>query len=378
VQLQRRVTGVCTGSQFVQSVRENGGVDCGSVTGTGGGDITGVAAGTGLIGGGANGDVTLGIAPGGVGTAQIADASVGLADIDPIQVQRRVSSSCAAGLFFTAIAVDGAAVCADGSSLASNVALGASALATVTVGDQNTAVGASALENTTSGTVNVAIGSRALRLNTTGATNVAVGSWALAGNVSGNTNVAIGADALRDLTTGDGNIAIGYIAGGDITTGSNNIHIGYQGALNESETLRIGLQQTRAFIRGIRGVTTAGAAVAVLIDGAGQLGTISSSRRTKEDIEDMGDASTGLLRLRPVTFRYIQPYADGSKPRDYGLIAEEVDAVYPDLVVRNAAGDVETVQYHKLVPMLLNEMQRQQHELDRLHARLVELERRRP
>jgi hypothetical protein len=111
--------------------------------------------------------------------------------------------------------------------------------------------------------------------------------------------------------------------------------------------------------------------VAVVIDSFGQLGTVSSSRRTKEDVAAMGDASAGLFRLRPVTFRYIQAYADGSKPRDYGLIAEEVDEVYPDLVVRNAAGEIETVQYHKLTPMLLNEVQRLRGDLD---ARTRELE----
>src|SRR4030095_12854937 len=103
--------------------------------------------------------------------------------------------------------------------------------------------------------------------------------------------------------------------------------------------------------------------VNVLIDGNGQLGTINSSRRFKEDIRDMGGASTGLLKLRPVTFRYKEPYADGSRPLDYGLIAEEVGEVYPDLVVKSADGEVETVQYHKLTPMLLNEVQKQHEQL---------------
>jgi polyhydroxyalkanoate synthesis regulator phasin len=111
---------------------------------------------------------------------------------------------------------------------------------------------------------------------------------------------------------------------------------------------------------GIRGVTTGNNnAVPVVIDSNGQLGTISSSQRFKEDIHDMADASNGLLNLRPVTFRYTKPYEDGSKPLDYGLIAEEVAEVYPDLVVRGSDGQVETVQYHKLTPMLLNELQKQ-------------------
>jgi hypothetical protein len=86
---------------------------------------------------------------------------------------------------------------------------------------------------------------------------------------------------------------------------------------------------------------------------------MSSSRRFKEDIQDMNDASSGLLRLRPVTYRYQKAYEDGSKPLDYGLIAEEVAEVYPDLVVRGKDGQIETVQYHKLVPMLLNELQKE-------------------
>ena len=102
----------------------------------------------------------------------------------------------------------------------------------------------------------------------------------------------------------------------------------------------------------------------MLVDSNGQLGTVLSSRRYKEDIHDMGAASDGLLRLRPVTFRYKKPYADGSKPIQYGLVAEEVADVYPDLVVRGKDGQAETVQYYKLDAMLLNEVQK----LDKLHA----------
>ncbi len=91
-------------------------------------------------------------------------------------------------------------------------------------------------------------------------------------------------------------------------------------------------------------------------------------------IQDMASASSGLLRLRPVTFRYKRPYADGSKPIDYGLIAEEVAEVYPDLVVRNADGQIETVQYQKLTPMLLNELQKQNATIAALEERLARLE----
>jgi hypothetical protein len=120
-------------------------------------------------------------------------------------------------------------------------------------------------------------------------------------------------------------------------------------------------------------------AVAVLIDSNGQLGTTSSSRRVKFDIAGMGDGTDGLMRLRPVTFRYL---AYGiNAPLQYGLIAEEVAEVYPELVARNKDGEVETVMYQFLAPMLLNEVQKehrrneeQQKTIDRLEQRLQALE----
>ena len=115
--------------------------------------------------------------------------------------------------------------------------------------------------------------------------------------------------------------------------------------------------------------------MAVVIDSSGQLGTINSSRRYKEDIRDMGEASSGLMRLRPVTYRYTQAYADGSRPLDYGLIAEEVEQVYPDLVAHLQNGEVETVQYHKVNAMLLNEVQKQHRRIEELTERLATLER---
>jgi hypothetical protein len=131
----------------------------------------------------------------------------------------------------------------------------------------------------------------------------------------------------------------------------------------DTTTIKIGTQgtQTKGFIAGIRGVTTgSNNAIAVLIDSNGQLGTVSSSRRYKDDIQPMGDVSAALLKLRPVTFRYKKPYDDGSKPIQYGLIAEEAAEVFPDLTVFNADGTPETVKYHLLPALLLNEYQRQQ------------------
>ena len=125
----------------------------------------------------------------------------------------------------------------------------------------------------------------------------------------------------------------------------------------------------------MRGVATGNPdGVAVLIDSNGQLGTISSSRRFKEDIADMGESACRVEDLRPVTFRYREPYADGSKPLQYGLIAEEVAEVCPDLVVYSTDGQAETVQYWKLVPLLLNQLQRQQARMETLETRLAALE----
>jgi hypothetical protein len=126
-------------------------------------------------------------------------------------------------------------------------------------------------------------------------------------------------------------------------------------------------------VAGVAGATVSG--VPVLINTAtGQLGVASSSRRYKEDIQDMGDASNGLMRLHPVTFRYQKPFADGSKPIEYGLIAEEVAEVYPDLVAHSADGLIETVKYQVLDSMLLNEVQRLNKENQALQERLSRLE----
>lgn len=114
--------------------------------------------------------------------------------------------------------------------------------------------------------------------------------------------------------------------------------------------------------------------VAVYINSSGQLGTVNSSIRFKEDVHDMDDASSAIYRLRPVTFRYKQPYADSSRPVEYGLIAEEVAKVYPDLVVKGANGKIQTVQYQKLTPMLLNELQKQHRILQRMKKTIEQQE----
>lgn len=257
-----------------------------------------------------------------------------------------------------------------------NTASGDHALFTNTIGDDNTAFGADALRvSTVSG--NTAFGRSALAANTTGASNTAVGFQALLLSSASLFNTAVGAGALSSNIGGGGNTAVGHNAlvnniapfntalgdgaGSSLTNGTFNIDIGNSGVAAEAATIRIGesAAQTRAFIAGIRGKTTgANDAIPVVIDSTGQLGTVSSSARYKEDINDMGDASARLRALRPVTFRYRQPYANGEKPVQYGLIAEEVAAVFPELAVFNAAGQPETVKYQDLTPMLLNEVQK--------------------
>ncbi len=245
-----------------------------------------------------------------------------------------------------------------------NTASGSSALMLNTTGFNSTAIGSSALFSNTTGANNTASGYAALRFNTTGSGNTASGYGALFYNTTGWRNTAVGVGALNANATGQDNIGLGVNAGSNLTTGSNNIAIGNLGVAGESSTIRIGTSgtQTRAFIAGIRGVTTGGGgALSVLIDANGQLGTVSSSRRFKKDIVDMGAATDNLLELRPVRFRYRQEQTmpDGSEvPMEYGLIAEEVAEVFPDLVVYDEEGDPFTVKYHILSSMLLNELKK--------------------
>jgi hypothetical protein len=251
-----------------------------------------------------------------------------------------------------------------------NTATGFGALFSNTTGAENTATGAEALgAGTNTGSVNTATGFGAMGINTTGAANTANGAYALQTNTTGSNNTASGYNALDHNTTGGNNIAIGFQAGQNVTTTSNNIDIGSQGVAGDNGVIRIGATagdscttscQSSVYIAGIFDVTTSiNDAVPVLVDASGNLGIYSSSRRYKEDIQDMGDASSGLLRLRPVTFRYKKAYSDGSQPIQYGLIAEEVAEVYPDLVARSADGQIATVKYQLLDSMLLNELQKQ-------------------
>jgi hypothetical protein len=258
-----------------------------------------------------------------------------------------------------------------------NTASGFRALHRDTSGSENTACGHSALFTNTTGDQNTASGSEALGYNTTGFRNTAGGSRALRLNTNGFENLACGYSALDSNTTGDRNIAVGVRAGRNLTTGNDNIALGNESVAGESATIRMGTAgtHTRAFIAGIRGVTTANAnAIPVLVDSAGQLGTISSSRRFKQDIADMGDRTERLLALRPVVFRYreLQTLPDGSPvPLEYGLIAEEVAEVFPELVVNDEEGQPFTVKYHLLSSMLLNVLKQQAHQLEEQRSELA-------
>src|SRR6266540_3426494 len=235
-----------------------------------------------------------------------------------------------------------------------NTATGAGALLLNTTGAQNTANGAFALFSNTTGIENVANGSQALYSNTTGSENTANGQAALVNNTTGADNTANGVTALRNNTTGDNNIAVGSIAGFNLTTGDNNIDIGNEGVAAEADTIRIGTvgTQTATFIAGIDGVAVAG--TAVVVNASGQLGVAASSQRFKDEIKPMDKASEAILALKPVTFRYKQEIDPEGIPQ-FGLVAEDVEKVNPDLVARDAKGEVYTVRYEAVNAMLLNE-----------------------
>ena len=320
--IQSRVTTACPAGQALRSIGQDGTALCEPVVG-GSGDITGVAAGSGLTGGGAAGDVALSVAFAGSGTATAAarsDHDHGAAD--------------------------------------ANTAVGRDALLSNTASPDNTAFGQDALRSTNGGGSSTAVGARALMATVDGSDNTAVGAGALAQFEVGAANIALGSNAGSGLTLGSGNIYVQAVAGNDI----------------ESGTLRLGSALERAFIGGIRGVTTGqNNAIPVVIDSNGQLGTVSSSRRTKDNIQDLGTVSRGIFDLRPVQFTYRQPFADGSTPVQYGLIAEEVEQAMPALVAYGADGTPETVKYHVLPTLLLAEVQRLEREREALTDEVREL-----
>lgn len=256
-----------------------------------------------------------------------------------------------------------------------NTAIGTVALLNNTEGSNNTATGVFALQSNTTGNLNTATGLSALYSNTTGIGNTAMGGSALALNTTGDGNTAIGTGALGSNTTGNSNVAIGNFAGNALTTGNHNILIGNStaGVAGESDTIRIGndISQTRAFISGVRGVATGNNdAVNVVIDSDGQLGTISSSRRFKKEIQPMEEASEAILALNPVKFHY---KSDKTSRPEFGLIAEEVAAVNPDLVARDRDGEIYTVRYDAVNAMLLNEFLKEHRKNEEQQAIIMQL-----
>jgi hypothetical protein len=267
-----------------------------------------------------------------------------------------------------------------------NTAVGYLALRSNTTGDVNVAHGYRSLFANQSGDNNTAVGVRSLQAVTTG-DNTAIGYYALAAAGTGEDNTAVGTFALDSITTGSRNTAVGHLAGGSATTGSDNIFVG-SGALGtttDTHTIRIGGgtpnpptdppvggQQNRAFIAGIRGITTFSPdTLQVLIDATGQLGTAASSLAVKQDVHEVGPLAEKLLELRPVAFRYKQHAAvDPDTPLQFGLIAEQVAEVFPELVVFDGEGKPETVKYHLLSSLLLELVRQQQLQIDGLEARL--------
>jgi Chaperone of endosialidase len=294
-----------------------------------------------------------------------------------------------------------------------NTAVGVNALSLNTTGSSNTANGAAALYSNTTGQHNIANGGYALFSNTAGYSNIAIGTYALYFNTTGNSNTAIGGNAglitgtLWDNTTGSNNTAVGALAlrssngdgntavgsgalinvGGSLNTAlgqnagsqlnggeSNNIYIGANvgGAGGESNTIRIGNADiTDTFISGISGTTVAGGA-AVLVDSNGHLGTVTSSKRFKEEIRPMNKTSEAIFSLEPVTFRY-KKEIDPAGTSQFGLVAEDVEKINPDLVVRDKEGKTYSVRYEAVNAMLLNEFLKEHKKTEKLEATVASL-----
>jgi hypothetical protein len=280
---------------------------------------------------------------------------------------------------------------------ANNTANGAFALENNTTGDWNTAIGTLALRGSidattnkanSTGSYNTASGYEALLSNSTGYDNVATGFQSLHDNTTGKLNTASGVQALYYNTTGSNNTAmglqallnnnglnntaLGYQAGLNLTTGGNNIVIGagVLGTAGDASVTRIGkTTQKKTFIGGISGKTVA-SGVGVIINSSGQLGTVQSSARFKEAIKPMDKSSEAILALKPVTFRYKEEL-DPEKVPQFGLIAEEVEKVNPDLVVRDDEGKVSTVRYEAVNAMLLNEFLKEHRKVEEQELKIV-------
>ena len=235
-----------------------------------------------------------------------------------------------------------------------NTATGVAALGFNDIGSENTTNGAFALSSNTTGDFNTAIGSLAATFNETGFQNTAIGFGAANGNETGFGNTAVGYQALLNNDGGSGNTALGYLAGSNLTIGDSNICIGNDGVAGDAGVIRIGRNFINStYIAGISGQTASGGA-AVYVATDGKLGTNTSSARFKDEIRPMGEASEAILALQPVSFRY-KKEIDPQRVPQFGLVAEEVDKVNPDLVIRDQQDKPHTVRYEQINAMLLNE-----------------------
>lgn len=308
-----------------------------------------------------------------------------------VTILRRPYEHCT-GLFGALLALAGTAYAQQSrdvvqSDVKGNTALGTQALLSDTVGSLNTAAGQRALLLNTTGSFNSAFGYNALALNVTGSDNAAFGIEALASNTagadntaagfnalylntSGNANTALGLEALYSNSSGSNNIAVGAGAGYELTTGTGNIDIGNIGVAGESGTVRIGTLsvQKDVYIAGINTAPVTGSAV--YVTSTGQLGVLESSERYKTAIAPMGSTTSKLRQLRPVTFHF---KSDPRSIRQYGLIAEEVSRVYPELVLRDESGRTQGIRYEEFAPILLKELQLQQQRITIQAAQLHEL-----
>jgi hypothetical protein len=271
----------------------------------------------------------------------------------------------------------------DGGYPNGNTAEGENALFSLTRGRFNSAIGWRTLLNNTGGNFNTAIGSAALSSNANASENTATGAAALSNNAAllnsgGNRNTANGASALFNNTTGSGNTAIGSRALFNNTTGSDNIALGFSAGSSVTtadNVICIGADGTdvnnSCFIGNIFGATSAGGS-AVFINSNGKLGTATSSQRFKEKIKPMERASEVLFALKPVTFHYKKEIDPQGIPQ-FGLVAEDVEAINPDLVVRDKEGKVNSVRYEAVNAMLLNEFLKEHRKVEKLEAALEAL-----
>jgi Chaperone of endosialidase len=254
-----------------------------------------------------------------------------------------------------------------------NTADGHNALFFNSTGIQNTATGSFALVFNTTGNQNTANGYTALANNTTGNNNTAGGYWALLVNTTGNNNTANGYNSLLNNTTGNQNIALGHFAGSNLTTGDNNIDIGNPGVAGEAGTIRIGTigTHTATYIAGVMGKTTP-RGTPVFINANGQLGTVQSSAHFKDQIKPMDKLSEAILSLQPVTFHYKKEIDPEGTPQ-FGLVAENVEKVNPDLVVRDKEGKPYSVRYDQVNAMLLNEFLKEHRKLEEQQKAIAQL-----